>query len=396
MLFLTWLACIRPSDDYDVKLYSEGTMLDDILPEPTPMGGQIEWARYRLWGYNLGHGVTSFYGDLPRADGSAFTLGYADFGYPKDAGYDRNSAFLSPGPVPGSNQNGCITRVDFAGYLNVTEYVDVGDHISLSADDGTTIRLNRDPSVHPRPAGESWYAGYGGDLRPALTGHQDLPDTWRSATTWDVSFPGGLVPDESTMGSVPYPMTPAPLTFPTELTSVAIDGQALRPPEHVWVYDETVGDWVVQDDVVRYPGPWSSSVTLTWDPAPSEEPLTVSLRYLGTEEEATCSCATDCTAGFSCVEGSCLADEGSTWIVKGELICTVADDGEWELKPAMLTTLDSLVEMDQVVGASLTVARMTQVEADVPDVLSWTGTRIPISPVRLRAIDALVTRLEAP
>ena len=75
-VWTTILGCFRPSDTYDVHLWGEGTELDEVLPDPEPMGGQIEYARMRMWGTNLGHGLTGLYGDSPRADGTSITVGY--------------------------------------------------------------------------------------------------------------------------------------------------------------------------------------------------------------------------------------------------------------------------------------------------------------------------------
>ena len=58
LLLLTALGCIRPSDDYPVQIYGAGTALDEVLPDPEPMGDTIEYTRMRLWGSILGHGLS--------------------------------------------------------------------------------------------------------------------------------------------------------------------------------------------------------------------------------------------------------------------------------------------------------------------------------------------------
>ena len=155
MVFGLATACIRPTDDYEVKLYNNAAELDEILPTPEPMGGQIEFARYRMYGSNLGLGHTFFFGDSPFVDGLDFVIGYADFGYPKAGGYDRQSNFIVPGHRDVGVLDKCVTRVDAVGFPATAEYVDVGDHIALTSPEGQVIRLERDPSSHPRPAGES-------------------------------------------------------------------------------------------------------------------------------------------------------------------------------------------------------------------------------------------------
>ena len=45
-------------------------------------------------------------------------------------------------------------------------------------------------------------------------------------------------------------------------------------------------------------------------------------------------------------------------------------------------------------GAVLIISRINNDTIEVEDVLTWNGRRVGISPVRTRAIDAVVTRLE--
>ena len=64
MMIWIWIflvSCTRPTDDYAVSLHGSGTDLGQIEVAPSPMGGRIELARYRLWGSNLGLGVTHLY-----------------------------------------------------------------------------------------------------------------------------------------------------------------------------------------------------------------------------------------------------------------------------------------------------------------------------------------------
>ncbi|MDP6931798.1 MAG: hypothetical protein QGG40_02735 [Myxococcota bacterium] len=387
--------CIRPSDTYEVDLYGAGTELDAVLPAPEPMGGVIEYTRMRLWGTNLGHGLSGLYGDAPRADGTGFTIANAYFGYPRDPGFDRNSSFLTRGPDADSGEDACVTRTVTTGYFGFSEYVDVGDHIALTAEDGARIVLERDPSVHPRPAGASWYSSYGGTLRPDIQDHDHLDPTWRSDETWNFSFPGTVMPPESTMGAIPYPLTDAQLQAPPSIDDLAVGGETVRAPHH---YYDDKGEWVGYDvfDDVRYAGPWTEAMDVTWTPSEEGTPLTLSIRYLGVGEEYACSCSADCDDGFSCIDGSCYGDDGAGWVVLGELTCTVADDGKFTFRPSHLETLDGWVSPGDIAGAVLAAARITEGTAEVEDALTFNGKRVPLSPVRTRLTDLLYTRLEAP
>jgi len=379
---LLTMACYRPSDSYDVHVYGSGTDLDAIQPVPEPMGGMIEYARFQFHGSNLGHGLTGLYGDSPRADGTSAAVGYAYFGYPADVGFDRNSSFLSPAPPLQDGADACTTRLTISGYFSFTEYVDVGDHISLTDASGGRVLLERDPSAHHRPAGESWYAGYGGRLMPVVQDHEYLPDTWRSGADYNVGFPGTVPPPDSTIGAIPYPLEAAPLRFPTELSDLAIDGVSVQAPS--------------SGEDLRYPGPWQGPVELSWTPAPSPEPLTVVLRYLGWGDEGACDCNTTCGPGFTCREGLCVGDEGSGWHVLGELACTVADDGSFTLSPDMLATLDVNIDSNERAGVVLAMSRMSEGSLTVPDVLTFNGKKVSITPVRTRVSDIVWTRLSTP
>jgi hypothetical protein len=391
------IGCTRPSDNYDVHVYGAATDLDSIESAPQEMGGQIEYARYRFWGTNLGHGLTGLWGDEPRADGTSVTIGYANFGYPKDRGFDQNSTFLSPGPkTVEDGVDSCNSRTQTTGYYSFMEYVDVGDHIELKADDNTFIRLERDPTVHHRPAGESWYAGYGGSLHAVIQDHDYLPSNWASDTNWSIRFPGTVLPSESTVGAIPYPLVNGSLQFPPDIEGLRVNGQEVRAPHHG--YDD-LGKWTGEDDDIRFPGPWNSDsiVNLNWTPYSSEtgdsQPLTIVIRLLGSGEESACDCNSDCSDGFSCQDGNCYGDEGAGWAPVGELACTVADDGDFSFKPEMMSDLWKWVDRSDVQGAVLLVSRQRESTLNVPDALTYNGKRVSLTPVRTRALDIIATRL---
>ena len=387
LLLLT--ACDRPTDDYPVRVNGAGTRLQDIQAPPTEMSGRIELARYRLWGSNLGYGQTGIYGDAPRADGTSFVVGSAHFGYPAITAFDRVSAFLSPGPAAVDT---CLVRIPSAE-VGPTEYVDVGDRVRFSTDGVTHVSLERDPTAHPRPAGESWYVGYGQALLPLVQDHADLADTWTPGGRWTLTFPGTVVPAESTLGAVPYPLTDGEVVLPDGVEGLSINGDIVRPPHHGYSAD---GEWTGEEDDVRFVGPFVEPMVIGWTPSVTQGPLTITIRLLGAMSEGSCGCESDCGDGFRCESGQCIGVDGSGANPLVELSCTADDDGEFVLHPEDLAGLWTATRWDDIRGATLSAGRMNEGRAEMRDILTWNGKRVRSEGVRTRALDVLVTRLEWP
>lgn len=381
-MLLILLACIRPSDDYEVAVYGAGNEFDEVLPAPEAHGGVIEYGRYRLWGHNLGHGFTGIFGDSPRADGSTFVIGHGSFGWPANPSYDRESAILRPGPAV---EGRCVTRLGSPGYYSGVEGVDVGDHIALG-----DARLPRDPAWYPRPAGELWYVGYGAVLGPAITDHEDHPPTWYEGGSQTLSFPGTVVPAEATVGAIPYPHE-GDILFPSALTGVTVDGQEVRPPNHEYDADGVYDG--VTEDAVRFGNPFAEDLSIGWDPA--DGPVTVAVRVLGWGVEEDCDCNAECSPGFTCEDGGCVFDDGTGWAVVGEVTCTVPDTGDFLFTPAMMGTLSDAVSPWDIAGAVLIVARMEEGTVDgVSAVRTSNGKAVDVNPIRTRTVDLVATRLE--
>ena len=365
------LACGRPSSSYEVDVHGNGVTLDAIQNAATPMGGYIEYSRFRLWGSYLGHGFTGLYGDTPYVSGTQFTLGISAFSYPPHPSFDRVSSLITGGPA---QEDDCYTLLTGRVEPYSVEYVDVGDHILLQSND-VSVKLARDPVIYPNPAGEIWYVGYGAALLPVLQNYPHAKDTWPTEKTdLAVSFPGTLPPSDTMVGAIPYPTT-GTLPIPAAVTGVHIN------------------DVEVNEASTTFAGPWNEPMTIKWQPA--SHPLTVSVRALAQgEAQGSCSCDADCgSSGLVCKESQCLAAQGSSDAQIAEMVCTLSDDGEFTFSPDMMTTL--VDGSPQAVGYLLVISRIGESQiADPPDVLSHNGRRLKNAPIRTRGIDAIITRLE--
>ena len=396
--------CYRETADYDVRLYGQGTPLHDVLPAPEPHSGVIEVSRVRLWGTNLGLGLAGF-SDQPRADGQEFILGSGSFAHPADPSFDRLATVVAAGPAALPNEDACYTVGAPGGYPYASNYVDAGDTLTLVGD-GAELRLPRDPATYPRPAGETWFVGYGGTPlpvadEPSTPERPRLAQNWKPGE-WQVSFPGTIPPPESAVGAFVQPGG-GTLTFPEPVADVVMGGVTLRAPHHG--YDDA-GVWTGENDDVRVPSPFGTEgLEITWTPSTTAEPVTLVWRYLASGVEGSCDCAVGCGDGFTCEpeeEGSdtgvCVPNEGSTWNVLGELVCTLADDGEFTLTEERLSTLNAFVPHDPewADGAMLFFGRVSEGTLTVPDAYTFNGKRAPSEPVRTRASDVVATRVVFP
>ena len=124
--------------------------------------------------------------------------------------------------------------------------------------------------------------------------------------------------------------------------------------------------------------------------------VTLVVRLLGAQSEGDCDCLADCDEGFVCESGQCVGADGSSANVLAELACDAEDDGEFVIAPEELAGVWTMVDWADIRGATLSVARMNEAQATIQDVLTWNGKRVSSEPVRVRAMDVLVTRLERP
>ena len=284
VLSVGFLSCSRPSAVYEVGVFGEGSTIADVQSPPQEKSGLVEFGRYRIFGSELGLGFTGMYADIPDSSGTSFVMGQGVFAYPPDESFDRISTMVTTGPI---KLDSCMTIVSSRVEPSSVEYVDVGDSIVLQNDD-IFVSLPREPKTYPRPAGESWFVGYGYELLPMLKNYTHKSDTWsEEPQELQLSFMGGLPPKEATVGAIPFPYQSS-IQLPESLMGLKINDQNL---------DESSTTFVVEED---------GDLHLNWGTVSQSSPITISLRALGRGETVgNCTCDDDCGTGMICSEKSC-------------------------------------------------------------------------------------------
>ena len=372
VLFVGFLSCSRPSAIYEVGVFGEGSTITDVQSPPQEKSGIVEFGSYRIFGSELGLGFTGMYADIPDSSGTAFVMGQGVFAYPPDESFDRISTMITTGPT---KLDSCMKIISPRVEPSSVEYVDVGDSILLQSED-ILVSLPREPKTYPRPAGESWFVGYGYELLPRLENYSHKSDTWsEEPQEIQLSFKGGLPPKEATVGAIPFPFQ-STIQLPESLKELTINDQNI---------DEFATTFVVEED---------GDISLNWNPASESSPLTISIRALGEGEPiGNCTCNDDCGVGMICSEKSCYVEKGATDDQKGELVCTLKDDGDFLLESKVIQDFQNALGKDTL-GYLLVISRMKTGNLDVPDVYSHNGKKIPSSKVRWRTMDNILTRLE--
>ena len=153
------LSCSRPSAVYDVGIFGEGSTIADIQSPPQEKSGLVESGRYRIFGSELGLGFTGMYADVPDSSGTSFVMGQGIFAYPPDESSDRISTMISTGPT---KMDSCMKIVLLGSNLLLLSILMLA--MPLFSKMRIFISLPREPKTYPRPAGESWFVGYGYEL----------------------------------------------------------------------------------------------------------------------------------------------------------------------------------------------------------------------------------------
>lgn len=348
------LACGIPGTEADIKFAGVGYDPEEIGAEPTDAGGLIEYTWVGFAGGQLslaalgllsfdeaGPDMIGFKPPYGIVNGTAFV-----FDTPLPSPDAMFGSYAAPPDVVGT----CQTVFEPQAYLSTV--ADVGSGITLETPDGSAgFTINRRPFVYPPTVQNifpyyseiaSWRATAWTRPAPGADSNQlgDMGETVLARPNYpfgevvDISWPGGLPPEEATYASVPMPLAAAGGDTTMQLPQVPEGfllewtGPRFDPITRTWVEDGSLHQQCLRftdsdatlgtdedgsassagslspADCLELPEPpedgaligqiytppWKTTdgLTLRWDPdlvADSGDTLSVSIRLLGPVDE---------------------------------------------------------------------------------------------------------------
>jgi hypothetical protein len=231
---LSLLACEPPGFPVDatetsVKLAGVGLNPEEIAPSPNMYGGVIEydWVNFAGGGLPLGlMGLVSY--DAVGADFATVAPPYAmvyGLAFIMDSDLPATDTLFGTFGVPSDIQGACYTNYEPRAYLNNT--ADVGTKVSFTAEAGDfEFNVGRRPLVFAKNNSEALFTYYmdlghwqsqplehltdvgDGDFSSAEYEVLRAPN-WQHGARTNVSFAGGIPPEEAPIASIPVPLAAA-------------------------------------------------------------------------------------------------------------------------------------------------------------------------------------------
>lgn len=219
------VGCGRDAADEDYKTPGVGLNPDEIGPSPTPQGGLIEYHYIDFSGAALPLGLTGLVSFDAVGPGSLSML--PPYGMVYGQGFVLSSdipqmdvAFGTFG-APLKTPDSCYTNFEPRAYLNTM--ADVGGSISFTGAD-FQYSIERRPGMYAENNQENlfpYYSGLAAHRAEPLTGLTAPPDggtfgdaerrvirpaNWRHGGKVEISFPGGIPPEDASVSSIPMPL----------------------------------------------------------------------------------------------------------------------------------------------------------------------------------------------
>jgi hypothetical protein len=376
---LALLACeppgfTRDATDAGIKLAGVGLNPEEIGPSPNMYGGIIEydWVNFAGGGLPLGLlGLVSY--DAVSASMGTIAPPYAMVygqAFIMDSDLPATDALFGTFGVPSEVEGSCYTNYEPRAYLNNT--ADVGTAVTFAADSGDfEFVVGRRPLVYAKNNQESLFAYYmdlghwqsvplehfvdvgDGDFAEA---EQEVlrPANWAHGQLVNVSFPGGIPPEEAPIASIPVPLAAAQADShfytpnraegvmlswngniydhegtllgseeaSTCLQFLAHDEAPLSPDDCLSLQTpptDMVGDSDPTIDGQIYTGPWDTEdglVTFNWNPADegTADTVSISVRFLGPvdEDDKYKQIAAVHVPPSDCGEENCISEQWET------------------------------------------------------------------------------------
>lgn len=412
LLALSLLSC-RGEGSSSAQLISSGTAPSTLTMPLGQVGGLIEVARVRFYGDTLSSRLV---GETPGrvADGLSLVVGGAGFAFPASPTPHAAWVAIPKGPVLSAEESlRCEIRPGQARLPWELDgmRVDVGTRVTLEGTNyNDSTRLALPLSRFPTQRVE----GYAQQLRyyfvePARLPSDDWDDlNWASGNSTQVHVGGAAIPEAREYAALPYQVLLSDrFSLPSSLENLTWNGSPLKAPS----LDLSTGQ--VLSSVPRLELPRGEGfATLTWTPAEPPRQLTLSIELYGPGQgscpggcgESSICCQTNdgcgpqerCEAWSSTGELACFPNDGDARDLLATLVCSATDQGELRLPGTQLDALLAQVGTANVRGVVVRVARVMELEAAAPSVLTRDGTGHPLSSVLLRASDVVVSRAELP
>ena len=225
-LALLLSACGREAEETPFKTAGVGLDPSTIGPEPVLQGGLFEYHYIDFAGAGLPLaliGLVSYDGVTPgfsKVD-PPYSVVYGQ-GFVVEADQPQMDVLFGTFGVPHQTPGACYTHFEPRSFIS--SVVDVGDGIRFAADDGSfEFEVGRRPQVYAENNQENLFPFYTNfaSWRPYPMTYAEVATegpvgdaalrtlvapNWKHGGVVEVSFPGGLPPDQASFGSIPMPL----------------------------------------------------------------------------------------------------------------------------------------------------------------------------------------------
>jgi hypothetical protein len=217
--------CGRDAANEEYKTPGVGLNPDEIGPSPTSQGGLIEYHHIEFAGAALPLGITGLVsfdavGPASLSMLPPYVMIYGQ-GFVLSSDIPQMDVAFGTFGTPLNTPGACYTNFEPRAYLNTM--ADVGGAISFSGE-GFQYRLDRRPGMYAENNQQNLFPYYSAiaakrssdftaPVAPADGGFFNIDErqtirqaNWKHGAQIDISFPGGIPPQDASVSSVPMPL----------------------------------------------------------------------------------------------------------------------------------------------------------------------------------------------